>query len=82
MKLEYWWNLVEFLNQSPLPGIILLFGALQKKKKNSSQSLFVLCFFFIEKKEIREEHKLLLGEMSQRNKKLRNEGKERIDFGQ
>jgi hypothetical protein len=53
-----------------------------KKKKNSSQSLFVLCFFFIEKKEIREEHKLLLGEMSQRNKKLRNEGKERIDFGQ
>jgi hypothetical protein len=39
-------------------------------------------FFFIEKKEIREEHKLLLGEMSQRNKKLRNEGKERIDFGQ
>jgi hypothetical protein len=82
MKLEFWWNLVEFLNQSPLPGIILLFGALQKKKKKIQANRCLCCVFFIEKKEIREEHKLLLGEMSQRNKKLRNEGKERIDFGQ
>ncbi len=59
----------------------LIWGFAKKKKKIQANRC-LCCVFFIEKKEIREEHKLLLGEMSQRNKKLRNEGKERIDFGQ
>jgi hypothetical protein len=36
---------------------------------------------FIKKKEIKEEHELMLDEMSQRNGKLRNEGKEKFILG-